>query len=97
MVSTAALGSYGYAYVWRKNGVYLHHTESSLSPDQLIEPNVYTHTRESRQGAYQCGVKALPSGNIIWSQVISVVLEGEQSAPRAYLGVFFTDITRVNK
>ncbi|KAH9380009.1 hypothetical protein HPB48_006173 [Haemaphysalis longicornis] len=98
MLSRAELVSYGYTFVWTKNGVYLNHTESSLSPVQLRELNVYTHTIESSQGAYRCGVKALPSGNIIWSQVVNVVLEGEHSAPKAYLDIFcFTNNMRVNK
>ncbi|XP_077528654.1 uncharacterized protein LOC144141029 isoform X3 [Haemaphysalis longicornis] len=73
ILTTPAPGRY--TYVWTKNGVFLNHNKSSLLPDQLSQLNVYTYSKESIQGAYKCGLKALPSGNITWSEVVSVVLE----------------------
>ncbi|KAL1447917.1 hypothetical protein MTO96_028306 [Rhipicephalus appendiculatus] len=68
-------GNYGYARLWTKNGIFLDHTYSSLHPEAVSEPNAYTHMIPSSQGRYRCGLKALPSGHIVWSNVITVVLE----------------------
>ncbi|XP_070385625.1 uncharacterized protein [Dermacentor albipictus] len=68
-------GSYAYAHVWTKNGVFLDHTYPSLQPEKVSEPNAYTHSNVSSQGRYRCGLKALPSGSIAWSNVVTVVLE----------------------
>ncbi|XP_049516411.1 uncharacterized protein LOC119443027 isoform X4 [Dermacentor silvarum] len=68
-------GSYAYAHVWTKNGVFLDHTYPSLQPEKASEPNAYTHSDVSSQGRYRCGLKALPSGSIAWSNVVTVVLE----------------------
>ncbi|XP_037269064.1 uncharacterized protein LOC119160896 isoform X3 [Rhipicephalus microplus] len=68
-------GGYGYAYVWTKNGIFLDNTNSFLQPETVSELNAFTHLGPSKQGRYQCGMKVLPSGHTVWSQVITVVLE----------------------
>ncbi|XP_037523798.2 uncharacterized protein LOC119400987 [Rhipicephalus sanguineus] len=69
------LGNYAYAHVWTKNGIFLDNTYPSLQPEKASELNAYIHSSPSSQGRYRCGLKALPSGRTVWSNVITVVLE----------------------
>ncbi|KAH8033398.1 hypothetical protein HPB51_012069 [Rhipicephalus microplus] len=69
-------GNHGYAHVWTKNGIFLDTTNSFLQPETVSELNAYTHIDPSKQGRYQCGLKALPSGHTVWSHVITLVFEG---------------------
>ncbi|KAL1436733.1 hypothetical protein MTO96_049412, partial [Rhipicephalus appendiculatus] len=75
VLKEARPGNYAYAHVWTKNGIFLDHTYRFLQPETVSEPNAYTHIIPSSQGRYRCGLKALPSGNTVWSNVITVVLE----------------------
>ncbi|KAL3189050.1 hypothetical protein MRX96_003194 [Rhipicephalus microplus] len=68
-------GNHGYAHVWTKNGIFLDTTNSFLQPETVSELNAYTHIDPSKQGRYQCGLKALPSGHTVWSHVITLVFE----------------------
>ncbi|CAN8005031.1 unnamed protein product, partial [Ixodes hexagonus] len=77
----ATRGSYAYAYVWTKNGIYLNETFRSIQPEKVSERTAFAHSYASSQGHYRCGLKALPSGSTVWSGTVTVVLEGELQQP----------------
>lgn len=64
-----------FAYVWTKNDIYLNESFATIQPEKVIELTTITHSPESSQGHYRCGIKALPSGKTVWSDIVTVVLE----------------------
>lgn len=84
-----------FAYVWTKNDIYLNESLNSIIPEKVSELTTFRYSNESSQGHYRCGVKALPSGKTVWSDIVTVVLEGDVDLHFLYIlfSLFFLSIS----